>query len=406
MDRRDRREDVEDLLALQEERPQLGVEERKPLVHVDLRQVRLDLREVRVDREVGGQVGRDAVLQVESGFGDVVLDEGPRGVERSGAEGGDGRQDLQIAARREVGQSFEHPHLRQELRDAARDGRPDDRLVLALDRARDLKPPAVRLALVDRRVPQALERNRQLRRPAVFGRRPGRDEECVPGDVPFRNAAGGRLRRASALRAEGPPLGPVAQAGRVDDGVSLHAEAVHRELIGALPVTERVEEEGDGVVLRNLIPVRAVGAHETRLCVAHPDSDVEVLAVVDDGHRGRLGRGGPLDRRRLHEGREPRGPTPRVVSQLPVDGRRLRDPDRRRDRLRGRVRGGARHGQRGRTGRNATGPQRAHSGREPCGAARSPPADPVQVVTGETLSMRPVIVPSVSSRRSRRLLRS
>ena len=255
MDRRDRREDVEDLLPLQEERPQLGIEERKALVDVDLRQVRLDLREVGVDGEVGGQVRGDAVLQVEPGLGDVVVDKGAGGIERAETERGDRRQDLQVAAGRQIGQPVEDSHLGEELRDVPRDRGPDDGLVLPLDRPRDLEPPAVRLPRADRRIAQALEGNRQLGGPAVLRRRPRRDEERVPGDVAFRNAAGRRVRRASPLRAEGPPLRPVAQAGGVQDGVPLHAEAVHRELVGALPVPERVEEEGDRVVLGNLIPV-------------------------------------------------------------------------------------------------------------------------------------------------------
>ena len=49
----DRAAELEDLGALQEERPQLGIEEREALVHLDLGAVRLDLREVGVERHVG-----------------------------------------------------------------------------------------------------------------------------------------------------------------------------------------------------------------------------------------------------------------------------------------------------------------------------------------------------------------
>ena len=339
VDRRDRREDVKDLLPLQEERPQLGIEERKALVDVDLRQVRFDLREIGVDGEVGRQVGRDAVLQVEPGLGDVVFDERTTGIERAETEGGDRRQDFEVAAGRQIGQPFDHPHLGEKLRDVPRDRRPDDGLVLPLDRPRDLEPPAVRLPFTDGRVAQALERNRQLGGPAVRRRQARRDEQCVPGDVAFRNAAGRRLR-GSPLRAEGPPLRPVAQAGRVQDGIPLHAETVHRELIGALAVPERVEEEGDRVVFRNLVAIRTVGPNETGTAIACPDADVEVLAVVGDVHVGRLAGGGPLDRSRLHEVRHVRGPSPDVVGEPPVDVRRLFDADRGNDRLPGGVRRG------------------------------------------------------------------
>ena len=349
----DRGEDVEDLLPLQEERPQLGIEERKPLIHVDLGQIRLDLRKVRIDRKVGGQIRRDAVLQVESRLRHVVLDERSRGVERSGAQGGHRRQDLQVAAGREIRQPFQYSHLGQELRDVPGKRRPDDRLVLALDGARNLETPAVGLALVHCRVPQALERNRHLRRPAVVRRRAGRDEERIPGDVAFGNAARRRSRRAAAPRPYGPALSPVAQAGRVQNGVPLHAEAVHRELVRALPVAERVEEQRDGVVLRDLVAIRAVGPHEAGIGVARTDADVEVLAVVGDVHLGRLAGGGPLDRRRLHEGGEPGRAAPGFVVEQPVDDRRLLDPDGCHHRLAGSVR--RRPGQQQRQDRSDTG---------------------------------------------------
>jgi len=65
----DRRGELEDLGAFEEERAQLVEEERKPLIHRDLRLVRLDLREIWIDREIGGEVGGDAVLQIQPGLG-------------------------------------------------------------------------------------------------------------------------------------------------------------------------------------------------------------------------------------------------------------------------------------------------------------------------------------------------
>ena len=54
--------------ALEEERTQLGIEDRKALVHLDLRTVRFDLREVRVVGEVEDQIRRDAILHVNRAF--------------------------------------------------------------------------------------------------------------------------------------------------------------------------------------------------------------------------------------------------------------------------------------------------------------------------------------------------
>ena len=207
---------------------------------------------------------------------------------------------------------------------------------------------------------------------------------------PFRNAVGGRVRRAASSRAEGPPLTSVAQAGRVQNGVPLHAEAVHRELVRALPVAERVEEERNGVVLRDLIAVRAVGAHETRLAVTCTDADVEVVAVVGDVHVGRLAGGGPFHRRRLHEDGEMGGQTPRVVGQQPVDDRRLIHPHRGHDRLCEGVRRGAGHKQRCHPGGHAA-KRRGHCSR---GVVSTIPAPSSIVIlrltsTGPTSSTRP-----------------
>ena len=229
----------------------LGIEEREALVHVDLRQVGLDLREVGVDRKVGGQVGRDAVLQVEPRLGHAVVDERPARVECSDAEG---RVTVgRISRLRLVDRSVSPSSTPICARNWAMFLETGDQTTVSsfpwIDRL-TWNPQRCDSPRVHRRVAQALERNRQLRRPAVFRRRPGRDEERIPGDVAFRNAAGRRLR-GSALRAEGPPLAAVAQAGRVQNRVPLHAEAVDGELIRPLPVAERVEEERDGVVLRD-----------------------------------------------------------------------------------------------------------------------------------------------------------
>ena len=65
----DRPAELEDLRAFQKERPQLGEEQVEALVHLDLWPVRFDLREVGVERHVRGQVGGDAVLDVDPALG-------------------------------------------------------------------------------------------------------------------------------------------------------------------------------------------------------------------------------------------------------------------------------------------------------------------------------------------------
>ena len=57
-----------------------------------------------------------------------------------------GGQQLEVAAGRQIRHAFEHAHLRRETHDVARNRRPDDALVLALDVALNLESPAVHLA--------------------------------------------------------------------------------------------------------------------------------------------------------------------------------------------------------------------------------------------------------------------
>ena len=61
--------DLEDAGALEEERAELGIEQREPLVGFDLRLVGFHLREVGVQREVRRHVRGDAVLDVDPGVG-------------------------------------------------------------------------------------------------------------------------------------------------------------------------------------------------------------------------------------------------------------------------------------------------------------------------------------------------
>ena len=183
MDEGDRATDLKDTGALEEERPELGVEEREPLVGFDLRLVGFHLREVGVQREVRRHVRGDAVLDVDPGVG-VGIPGGEaagRFVDRSELHGGEGRQELEIAAGRQVGHAFEEPHLPVETRFVARHRRPDGvLLVLALDFANDLQSPAVRLARTAPRIAEALERNRHLRGVSVVDDLRAGVEQRVP----------------------------------------------------------------------------------------------------------------------------------------------------------------------------------------------------------------------------------
>ena len=171
---------VEDLLPLEEERAELLEKQREPLVHLDLRPIRLDLREVWIVGEVERQVGGQPVLEVDTTFGLRVGGEpAGRRVESTDLHGRHGRQDLEIPAGRQPAHPVEQPHLRQESGNVARDRRPDDRFVLAANRPRDLKSPPVRL-VANRGIAQALKRDRHLGGPAVVHERTARFEQRVP----------------------------------------------------------------------------------------------------------------------------------------------------------------------------------------------------------------------------------
>ena len=115
--------DPEDLGTLDEEGPKLAVEEGKALVDLDLGPVGLDLREVRVDGEVGREIRRDPVLDVQPGIGIRVLvhEPGERRVELAVLDRGQGGEELEVAARRDVRHPLEDPHLREEARLVSRD---------------------------------------------------------------------------------------------------------------------------------------------------------------------------------------------------------------------------------------------------------------------------------------------
>ena len=240
----DRRLNPEDLGPFQKERAHLRVEEGEALVHLDLRPVRFDLRKVRVQGEVGDEVRGHAVLEVGAHLGTrLTVDDPTRAlVERAVPERGERRLHLQVAAGRQAGHPVHDSHLRQEPGDVPRDRRPHDRLVLVPDLPDDLESPGMRHTAGPRRIPQALERDRHLGREPVRDRLAAAQEKGVPRSVATRHAAAPAAAESAATAA------PAAAAA--DDGIALHAVAVHREHVRALLIEKRVEVDRDGVVAK------------------------------------------------------------------------------------------------------------------------------------------------------------
>ena len=303
VDQLHRRGELEDVLALEKEGTQLRKEERVALVDVDLRLVRFDLREVGVRREVGGQVRRDAVLDVDASLrvGSLPHPVPRRAVERSVLNGGEGREDLEVAARRQVRHPFEHAHLRHEALHVTRHRRPDDvLLVLPLHLARHLEAPAVLRAGRLLRVADALERDRHLCRVAVIDDLGAAVEERLPRPV------GDRDR-------------PATEIGRVDDPVALHVVGVEVEVVGPLLIHERVEVDGHQVVLPSRVAVDAVRTQDAGILVVQVEPEIDAVAVVGDVDLGPLGRGHAIEGRLLHELRQERRLEPRLVIQPAID---------------------------------------------------------------------------------------
>ena len=221
---------AEDAPSLEEELALLGEEQREAgQVHLPL--VHLDLREVGIEREVGGQVTGDAVLDVEAARAAALVDYLRRGGQVGGQASDGVGLDLEVAARR----GRLEPHERAGRRDAEDAGRPAaaprrDRqmrqigiLVLAPDAAAKLNAPDMRRL---RTVAERLERNLHLDRPAAV--------EAAGPHVPHRVPVGVRVALVRELLVGAP-------AERV---------GVEHEAVAA--VVERVEERAEVVVLAEL----------------------------------------------------------------------------------------------------------------------------------------------------------
>ena len=131
---RHRRRDLIDLPPLKEEWPQFGEEERKALVDLNLRDIRLDLREVGVVGEVERQIRREPVLHIEAALFDILPPERARlPVQLAHVNRRDRGQQLEVPAGREIAQALEHPHLANEPHHVARHRCPDGGFVPVFD---------------------------------------------------------------------------------------------------------------------------------------------------------------------------------------------------------------------------------------------------------------------------------
>ena len=270
----DRSGDSEDLGPLEKERTQLWEKQGESLIHFDLRLVGLDLREVGVERHVGNQVRRHAVLDVDTPLGRrVAQDVTGRRIERAESHRGERRQNLEVAAGRQPGHAFEDAHLREEASDVARNGRPDHGLVLALDASNDLKPPAVHHVAGPLRIAEALEGNRDFGREPVLNKPTGTGEQRIPGPVTARDATEAATTTSAAK---------ASAAARADDRVALDAVAVDRENVGSLLVQERIEVNREVVVLKRPVAGGTIRTPDARIRVVRIKGKIEVGAVVGD----------------------------------------------------------------------------------------------------------------------------
>ncbi len=285
------------LRVLDEERPLLGKEDLEPLVHRDLRLVRLHLAEVGIDRSVEDQaLAKDQLrIEADAGVGEIPLFESrERTIHSIGNE-------LHVPAR------FHPFHL-----DAAR------LREKAVDAGRGLRPE----------------------RPVARMRAPSLEEE--PPGLP------GSVGKSYALEGEGEPdhepaIGPLAfripervesavdLSALDEERVELHAEGVGAELVAAALVVEGVEIHIDEIVVAiHALPPGETRPHLLRLVVEGDEDDVEVLVVIAEIDVGGLRRRGAVARRPLLEageaGHAAFQPTARLHVEEVLERRRDLDP--------------------------------------------------------------------------------
>ncbi len=260
----------EQLVALQEERPLLGIEEREALVGADLRHVGLDLGKVRVHRQVqgGGRAWSPLGVHAERAVEGLPLEGQPEDVAgRRGALGGAGvRRHRHVAPRGQALQADEGVLATDEAGPSAGQASAEQ-LVSVLPGIVPVEhdPPGLRIAL---RIAQRREGNADLEGPAVR-----RDAGCrAPEEI------GGRIL--------------VPAAGVVVDRVVLDASRVGEQQDARLPVVTGIEDDPPVVgVVRHVVAVRERRPDAPGFRVVELEARVERLVVVgqvaDAAHPGR-----------------------------------------------------------------------------------------------------------------------
>ena len=127
--------------------------------------------------------------------------------------------------------------------------------------------------------------------------------------------------RATATAAKSTATTAAAPGIRTHDRVTLHTVCVDGEHVGALLVSERIEEHRHRVVARCLVAFGSVGADEARVGVVRVDPDVDVAGIERDHHFGLLGRRRALDGPLLRKARDLRGVLPHGIVESAVEDR-------------------------------------------------------------------------------------
>ena len=239
--------EIEDVGPLQEEAPLLGVEQREP-GQVDLAGVGLGLGEVGVVGEDGVQVAGQALVHIEAEIAGVLAGEA---VGRIGfrPEGGVGPDGVAVPLD-EALQAVEQPGLGGIHEVGVQPGAgPAIHFPLAADHPLRVETPGGQIRLEG----DGLGRDAELGRPPV----------CVPAGAPLPDPVPGVIGFLALGQAV--PLGP--------GGIDL-------EDVSAAPVQERVQEEGNEVVVLHVAVARHGRRHHlARLLVVAADGEVDVLLV-------------------------------------------------------------------------------------------------------------------------------
>ena len=278
----------EQLVALQEEGPLLGVVEREALVGRHLPGVRLDLAEVRVHGCVDRRVREtEPHVHARRHIG-LLADEPPVGGEGAVRGGRDERLDLGHDPPLHVAHSADGAALGEEPRTRPPHVGPRVLVPGPLHLALDVDPPRLRAGAW---ITQALERDPDL--------------DHVAG------AADDALRIELVVGVAVALVEPHEVAGAAGalglDAVLLDAERVDREEERAAAVVERVEEDRDRVIPVEVVAVGDRGPDRLGLAVGGDDAEVDRLRRVPDQHFGLfLGRPA-VHRLLLPEPAEPRG---------------------------------------------------------------------------------------------------